>query len=388
MANMAPEERIGKAAPGAAEAGPDRTAIEEARRYIAENAAAVDPVLKRFWDKKRVEWARFGPLVIGAAEAYDRLTSDGKKIRAGLVRLGYDACHGHDSPPATVPDGIQRAAGCVEVLHNAFLIHDDIVDNSDLRRNLPTVHRRYADAARGRFPTLEAALIYGNAVALNFGDKGQALAQELLLSAGFPGDVLLKAVTLLSQVTIETVTGQLLDVGDVRLPELDESLVFLIHEYKTAHYTVMLPLLMGAILAGASDDVLASIRGYAVPIGIAFQIQDDILGLFGEESLLGKPVDSDLKEGKKTLLFVHAHAAAPPADRALLERAHGNPQVTAADLHAVRRIVRETGALARSEAIARGLVEGGKRHIPAITASEHWQRILGGLGDYIIRRRT
>jgi len=370
----------------AADRGMDRAAIDEAKRYVADNAAAVNPVLRSFWASKRAEWERFGRIVRGAADAYDLLTSDGKKIRAGLVKLGYDACLGEHSPPSAIPDGLERAAGCVEVLHNAFLIHDDIVDNSDLRRNVPTVHRRYADGARERFPTFAAALAYGNAVALNFGDKGQALAQELLLSSGFPGDVLLKAVTLLSQVTIDTVTGQLLDVGDVRLSELNEELVLLIHEYKTAHYTVMLPLLMGAILAAAPDEALASIRSYAVPIGIAFQIQDDILGLFGDEQLLGKPVDSDLKEGKKTLLFVHAYAAAAPAGRLLLERAHGNPQAGPEDLHAVRRIVRATGALAQSEAIARRLVDDGKQHIAGVTRSSHWRRILGGLADYFIQR--
>jgi geranylgeranyl diphosphate synthase, type I len=364
-----------------------RPAIDEARRYVADNAAAVNPVLKDFWAAKRSEWGHFGDIVRGAADAYDLLTSDGKKIRAGLVKLGYDACHGEHSPPSAVPDGVQRAAGCVEVLHNAFLIHDDIVDNSDLRRNVPTVHRRFADASRERFPTPAAALAYGNAIALNFGDKGQALAQELLLSSGFPEGVLLKAVTLLSQVTIDTVTGQLLDVGDVRLSELGEGPVLLIHEYKTAHYTVMLPMLMGAILAAAPDEALASIRNYSVPIGIAFQIQDDILGLFGDEQLLGKPVDSDLKEGKKTLLFVHAYASAAPADRALLERAHGNPHAGPEDLQAVRRIVRETGALARSEAIAKNFVDEGKRYIPGVTASAHWRRILGGLADYFIQRR-
>lgn len=378
------EERRGRAEPGAT---PEGRTIEEARCYLAANAAAVDPVLKEFWSVKRAEWSRFGDIVVGGADAYDALTSDGKKIRAGLVRLGYDACHGDHSPASFVADGLQRAAGCVEVLHNAFLIHDDIVDNSDLRRNRPTVHRRYADACAERFRTPADALAYGNAVALNFGDKGQALAQELLLSSGFPEEVLLKAVTLLSQVTIETVTGQLLDVGDIRLAELDEQQVLLIHEFKTAHYTIMLPLLMGAILAGAPEAALAAIRGYAVPIGIAFQIQDDILGLFGEEDLLGKPVDSDLKEGKKTLLFVHAHAAAASGDRRLLERAHGDPGSTPADLEDVRRIVRETGALARSEGIARLFVAQGKLHIPAITASEHWRRILGGLADYFIQRR-
>jgi geranylgeranyl diphosphate synthase type I len=365
----------------------DLAAVDEARRYVADNADAVNLVLKRFWEEKRRQWEPIGAIVSGAADAYDRLTSDGKKIRASLVKLGYDACRGSGSPHPTVTDGLLRAAACVEVLHNAFLIHDDIVDNSNLRRNAPTVHRTYADEARGHFATDEEALAYGKAVALNFGDKGQALAQELLVSSGFPGDVLLQAVTLLSEVTTETVTGQLLDVADIPLPQLTEDQVLQIHEFKTAHYTVMLPLLMGGVLAAADAGVQNSIRGYAIPIGIAFQIQDDILGLYGDSEVLGKPVDSDLKEGKKTLLFVHAYEVATSEQRALLERIHGNPNLTLEDLGRVRDIVVESGARERSEAIARELVQQGKGCIAGITDSSQWRRILGGLADYFILRR-
>ncbi len=366
---------------------PDMKAVEEARRYVAENADAVNPVLRRFWDEKRREWQGLGKIVHGAADAYDLLTRNGKKIRASLVKLGYDVSRTERSPRCAVADGVFRAAGSIEILHNAFLIHDDIVDNSDLRRNEPTVHRRYANASRARFATDEDALAYGRAVALNFGDKGQALAQELLLSSGFPGEVLLKAVTLLSRVTIETVTGQLLDVGDVRLPELTETQVLQIHEYKTAHYTVMLPLLMGATLAGVKEPMLESIRGYAIPIGIAFQIQDDILGLYGDREVLGKPVDSDLKEGKKTLLFVHAYEVATPPDQAILERIHGSSDLAAGDLERVREIVRNTGALSRSRRIAHDLVRQGKAHIHSMSPAPNWRRMLAALADYLILRR-
>ncbi len=362
-------------------------AVEEAKTYVAENAESVNPVLRRFWEEKRAEWQRFGQIVSGTADAYDLLTADGKKIRAALVKLGFDACRHEDSPSSEVGDGIFRAAACVEALHNAFLIHDDIVDNSDLRRNQITVHRRYANDNRSRFESDEAALAYGCAVALNFGDKGQALAQELLLSSGFPGEVLLRGVALLSQVTIETVTGQLLDVEDVPLRELSEEQVLRIQEYKTAHYTVMLPLLLGGILAGAGPGVRESIRAYAIPIGIAFQIQDDILGLYGDSCVLGKPVDSDVREGKKTLLMVHAYEAANAEERQVLERTHGNPDLQPGDLHRVREIVRSTGALERSEAMGRDFVVRGKQHITGMTESDHWRRILGGLADYFIIRR-
>lgn len=369
------------------EVHPNMVAVEDAKRYVEINADAVNRVLKEFWEEKRAEWKRFGPTVTGAAEAYDQLTSDGKKIRAGLVKLGFDACRTAESPTSKRVDGIYWAAASVEVLHNAFLIHDDIVDNSDLRRGAPTVHRRYADRTRERFPNGEAALAYGRAVALNFGDKGQALAQEFLLSSGFPDDIVLRAVALLSEVTVETVTGQLLDVGDVKISELTEDQVFLIHEFKTAHYTVMLPLLMGAILAGAGRDRLKRIRAFSIPLGIAFQIHDDILGLFGDQKILGKPVDSDLREGKKTLLFVHAYAAAGEAERKFLERVHGNPAANESDLARVREIVRSCGALAKSEEIALNYVRLAKPHVEAIATSPEWGRILAGLADYFILRR-
>jgi len=361
--------------------------IAAARAYLTESAARVNPVLRRFWDEKVREWDRFPEIIRASFAAYDILTADGKKIRAGLTRLGYEICAGPRSPGTPVPDGIDRAAACVEILHNAFLIHDDIVDQSDLRRNRPTAHRRFADAARARFRSDEEALQYGRAVALNFGDKGQALAQELLFSSGFPDPLLLRAVRLLSRVTAETVAGQLLDVDDVRLPDLTEELVLQIHEYKTAHYTIMLPLQLGALLAGAPEAVLPALRDFAIPLGLAFQIQDDILGLFGDEETLGKPVVSDVREGKKTLLIVHAYAAAAPAARASLESAHGNAGLTGETLEEVRRLVRETGALERSERMARALVDAGKEIIPVITSDPRWASILYGLADYLIERR-
>ncbi|MCK4303899.1 MAG: polyprenyl synthetase family protein [Candidatus Eisenbacteria sp.] len=362
-------------------------AVDKAKQYLAENAVAVNPVLEQFWEAKRREWQPLGESVAGAADAYCHLTANGKKIRAGLVKMGYDACHHESSPRSTVANGVLRAAGSVEILHNAFLIHDDIVDHSDLRRSAPTVHRRYADKARSRFNTELEALAYGQAVALNFGDKGQALAQELLLSSGFPEGVLLRAVTLLSEVTIDTVAGQLLDVADVKLCELTEAQVLRIHEYKTAHYTVMLPLLLGGVLAGVHESVLEGIRSYAIPIGIAFQIQDDILGLYGDSDVLGKPVDSDVKEGKKTLLFVHAYEAGSAQERSVLERVHGNSDLAPGDLERVREIVRSTGALSRSEELARKLVRQGKDCIQGTALAPHWKRILGGLADYFILRR-
>jgi len=359
-----------------------------ARRYLSENAERVNRVLIEFWSRKRADWAGFPDIIGSAFETYDQMTRSGKKIRAGLVLLGYDVCRASRTAGPSIEDGVHRAAAAVEILHNAFLIHDDIIDHSDLRRSMATVHRRYADANRARFATEEEALAYGRAVALNFGDKGQALAQELLLSSKFPSPVMLQAIALLSRVTADTVAGQLLDVVDVPLARLTEGVVLQIHRFKTAHYTVMLPLQMGAILAEAPAEVFPAIESFAIPVGIAFQVQDDILGLYGEEEVIGKPVGSDVREAKKTLLMVHAFAAAAQDERAFLEAMHGNETITLAELERVRGIVRQTGALERSEAFARDLVQRGKTHIPGICRDPRWQAILEGLADHLIQRRN
>jgi geranylgeranyl diphosphate synthase type I len=366
--------------------GIDSTAVEEARRYLRERTVPVNQALRRFWEQKREQWSGFPKIIRAAFDAYDRLTSEGKKIRAGLLCLGFEAARHPGSPPSRVSDGVERAAAAMEVLHNAFLIHDDIMDRADLRRNQPTVHCIYSDELRRRGVSLEDANAYGCAVALNFGDKGQALAQELLLSSGFPDEVLLPAIRLLSQVTDETVGGQLLDVVQVPLSELTAEHVLRIHEFKTARYTVMLPLLAGAILARADESVLDAIRGYAIPVGIAFQIKDDILGLYGDQSILGKPIDSDVREGKKTLLFVHAYESAGAEDRALLLRLHGKAALSAAGLFTVRTIVQRSGAVERSQQIARDLVEQGKTFVTALTRDPGSRRILCGLADHLIQR--
>ena len=361
--------------------------ISEARRYLSANAERVNRVLIDFWARKQAAWAGFPEIIASAFETYDRMTRSGKKIRAGLALLGYDMSRGARTTGPGVEDGAYRAAGAIEILHNAFLIHDDIIDHSDMRRSMATVHRRYADANRLRFASEEEALAYGRAIALNFGDKGQALAQELLFSSEFPGDVTLSAIALLSRVTADTVAGQLLDVRDVPLARLAEETVLQIHRFKTAHYTVMLPLQMGALLAGAPPEVLPRIEDYAIPVGIAFQVKDDLLGMYGEEQELGKPVGSDVREGKKTLLMVHAYAAGGADDRGFLEAMHGNEAVTRKELERVRAIVRDTGALERSETFARELVERGKTHIPSMCGEARWQRILAGLADHLIQRR-
>lgn len=360
--------------------------IEETTFYLSQQAIAVGHALNEFWEHKRAQWSGFPSLITDTFDIYESLTGGGKKLRAGLMLLGYHACRHPGSPVCTSANGLLRAAGALEILHNAFLIHDNIVDRSELRRGKPTVHIRYSAAYQNKRSTWEDAARYGNSVALNVGDQGQALAEQLLLTSGFPSDVLLTVISKLGSIVSSTVMGQLLDLEPIPLEHLTEERVRLIHELKTANYTILLPLTIGALFAGASEAVLDAIRRFSIPAGMAFQLRDDVLGLFGDESIIGKPVDSDLREGKKTLLFVQAYRAASEDDRRFVASVHGSSTPTDADLLRVRAIVVATGALRHSDDLAAGMVDTATSFVPAITAKPESQRMLRAVAEYCRER--
>ncbi|MCC7026188.1 MAG: polyprenyl synthetase family protein [Saprospiraceae bacterium] len=361
--------------------------LKEAKSYILNRAGEVESTLSEFWVLKHLEWRAFPGIIHEAFDLYDELTNGGKKLRAVLTILGYEACRHLKSPNTEIEYGLQRVAAAVEILHNASLIHDDIIDRSELRRGKATIYRRYSNRYISLFSSNEEAIHYGIALALNLGDQGQSLAEQLLLSSGFPEGILLRAVSLLGVTTSETVVGQFLDIEHVSLDKITQDQILQIYEYKTARYTVQCPMMLGAILADAPESVLAGIREYAIPIGIAFQIQDDILGLFAEPKTTQKTGDEDLKEGKKTILFELAYKRACATDKQFLLSVHGNPQATHADFLRVKDIITYTGASHAAKEMASKLVEKAKAVIPLITCEPTSRDKLLLIAEYCIHRR-
>ena len=364
------------------------TRLNEAKSYLFNRGAEVESTLSEFWELKHSEWQLFPGIIHEAFDVYDELTRSGKKLRAVLTILGYEACRHYESPNSKTENGLQRVAAAVEILHNASLIHDDIVDRSELRRGKATIYRRYANRFISLFSSIDEANHYGIALALNLGDQGQALAEQLLLSSGFPEGILLRAVSLLGTTTAETVVGQFLDLELVTLDKITQDQILRIYEYKTARYTVQCPLMLGAILADAPESVFAGIREFAIPIGIAFQIQDDILGLFAEPMAMQKTGDEDLKEGKKTILFELAYKGACTTDKQFLLSVHGNPLATDADFLRVKDIITYTGARHAAEEMAARLAEKAMEVIPTITSEPTSRNKLLLLAEYCIKRRN
>jgi geranylgeranyl diphosphate synthase type I len=271
----------------------------------------------------------------------------GKRIRPLLCVIGWHAGSG----PDPVPGAVLRAAAALELFQSFALVHDDIMDGSELRRGRPTAHRELAavQAAAGR-PTARAEA-HGLAAGLLLGDLALVWSDELLHSAGLTPRQLARVLPLVDRMRTEIVYGQYLDLLRTGRPAEHASVeaALRVLHFKTATYTVQRPLGIGAAAAGAPADVLRACDAYALPLGEAYQLRDDLLALFGDPASTGKPGLDDLREGKATVpMSLALHRAAGP-DLDLLRDRLGAPDVTEGDAERIRGIVESTGARSTTE---------------------------------------
>lgn len=316
------------------------------KKYWTYTKERFDPVLSQFLAKEIQETQEIRPEVVEFVEiATEFVLAGGKRLRPAFLSAGHKVMGGENESLAI------KAGMAVELLHAAALVHDDIIDNSELRRGRPTVRRVIAD----RFD--DEGL--GDSLAIIVGDTLLAMANKVASSINEDRP----ARAYFDQMCAEINLGLYLDIlGDTR-EKVDLDWVMKVMEYKTVRYTVEKPLLIGASLGGASSEKLEVMSGYAIPLGIAFQIQDDILGMFGDEGRVGKPVDSDPKEGKKTLLTLETIQRLKESRRELeLERLKeilGNPNLSMGDYLWVQELIIETGALEKARETACNLKSWG-----------------------------
>ncbi len=325
--------------------------------HVSQTRARVEAWLAA-WLESRVAEARQrgSSLAAVSAAARDLVTRGGKRARAALLAAAYEACGGPGGGAAVV-----AAGGALELFQGYLLTHDDWMDGDDVRRGGPSVPA----LMREHFGE------HGDAMSILAGDLLSAWAQRALLEVERPAAQVLGAMRELSLASEDVVSGQILDVHGMASVPAD---VDLVHALKTASYTVRAPVVMGARLAGASEGQVAALVAFAQPLGVAFQLRDDVLGAFGDPAAMGKPSGSDLREGKRTALVIHAlsqaHAtgagrAAAETLRAALGRADASDAQVAAALEALestgaRRAV-EAGIAARvaasREALGRAELE-------------------------------
>jgi geranylgeranyl diphosphate synthase type I len=259
------------------------------------------------------------------------LGSGGKRIRPVLCVAGWQAAGGTGAPSPVL-----KAAASLEMFHAFALIHDDIIDASDTRRGRPTVHRQVST---------EAAILIG--------DLALVFADDLLHSAGLTPAQLAAVLPIADALRADTIYGQYLDISHAGQPTADPRPALAIIRYKTAKYTIEGPLLFGAALAGTNGNATCAptLAAYGIPVGEAFQLRDDLLGVFGNPHDTGKPALDDLREGKATVLMALALQNATPAQRRTLHRHVGNPHLAHDDADQIRTVLADTGARAAVESM-------------------------------------
>lgn len=305
----------------------------------------------------------------------------GKRVRPALVIAGYRAVGGKDVEkivPASLP---------IEALHSYFLIHDDIMDEDEMRRGLPSLHKLYEKYHRENFSN-DNSERFGENMGIVAGDISNSFAVSQLIESDFEPEVKIEALKKFEEIHRYTGYGQTLDVifNEKDADEVSEDDVLTIHLLKTAQYTIAGPLELGAIFGRGTDEQKEMLRDCGIKAGKSFQIYDDILGLYGKEERTGKPADSDIKEGKKTLLVLKALENGNEEQRETILNALGNEDVEEEEVEKVREIVKETGSYDYSWNLAMKLAKRGKEVLDDDVLDPEIVGFLKGLADYIITR--
>ncbi|MET9295921.1 polyprenyl synthetase family protein [Streptomyces sp. NPDC003077] len=331
---------------------------------------AVDAVIGRFLDAKT--HAGTNPQLPRLVHFLrDFLTGGGKRLRPVLCCCGWRAAGGGDLAP------VLSAAASLELFHTFALIHDDVMDRSDTRRGRPTVHRALAARAGGR-QHLPDAERFGANGAILLGDLAMVWSDELLHNGGLPPERLAAARPVLDAMRSEVMYGQYLDL--LTSTDLDSGLdtSLTVIRYKTAKYTVERPLQIGAALAGGGPSVLRACSAYGLPLGEAFQLRDDVLGVFGDPAVTGKSRLDDLREGKRTTLLAVALELAEPVQGRTLRSLVGRADLDEDGAAVVRGIFRSTGAL---HTVERMIDERRRRALHALRRSPFPAELRARLDD-------
>ena len=371
---------------------------------MAESTRLVDLVqtgIDRFLDER-------DQIVVGIASDlqplldYSRdLLRGGKRFRALFCYWGWQAASGvtTDFDPMADDDApldlspVILAAGALELFHAAALVHDDIMDNSDTRRGMPAAHKRFEALHRdGRW--LGNASEFGRAGALLLGDLLLGWSDEMFdsgIRALDSAEAGSNARTEFNRMRTEVTAGQYLDVLDERAWQgFDESdLLSRAHRvivYKSAKYSIEAPLAIGAALAGASREQTEALRRFGLPLGIAYQLRDDLLGVFGDPAITGKPAGDDLREGKRTVLIALARTQLAPNSRSLLDELLGDSELSDQQVKMLQASIEQSGAVDRVERIIDRNVSIARDALGSARISAAAKEQLERLADTVTQR--
>ncbi|MFE9018002.1 polyprenyl synthetase family protein [Streptomyces sp. NPDC007808] len=335
----------------------------------AEFKGRIDTVLTAFLAEEAEQLVGIDDALEPVAEQLQAAARHGKRLRAAFCYWGWRAAGQPDS------DLLVRAAAAMELVHAAAVVHDDLIDDSPLRHNLPTAHVALQTAVTGRSPTARSA---ARSLAMLVGDHLMALAGQLFATSGLPAAFLARARPMWAELARELIAGECLEILSTGTsPDADVSLKVV--RYKTAKYTVEQPLLIGGLLAGATPDLRAGLSAYGIPLGEAFQLRDDLLGLFGEPSRTGKASLDDIRGQRPTALLAATWHAALPAQREHLTAVLGRADLTDEHLYEVRELMSALRAPDQVEDMIASRAREAVGHLDALDIPHPARRALTDL---------
>lgn len=277
-------------------------------------------------------------------------------------------------------------AASLEFLQACALIHDDVMDGSESRRGLPAVHHRFANLHRGQ-QWLGSPETFGVGAAILLGDLCLSWADETLMTADIEPRRLAAAKRVYDEMRTELIAGQYLDLQEQARGGGSVDRARKVMQFKSAKYTIERPMHIGAAAAGADAAIMAAYSAFGIPLGEAFQLRDDVLGVFGDPRITGKPAGDDLREGKRTVLVATALARADAVQQQFMREHLGDPMLEAVDIDRMRDIIESTGALAETEAFVERLLETALAAIDTDLVEPEARRMFIELADAATHRK-
>jgi geranylgeranyl diphosphate synthase type I len=341
----------------------------------------VDRSLREFLDRQRPLFD--DPHLKTLLSAATDFLAGGKRLRPAFCYWGWRAAGGGDEP------GLYAAAASLELLQASALVHDDVMDASDVRRGRPSAHRRFErlHAESGWHGSAEQ---FGEAVAVLLGNLLLVWTGQMWRTSGLAPEVLAVAQPVYDHMLNELMCGQYLDLLEQAKGESTFDSALRVALYKSGKYSVEHPLRLGLLLAAGERrpwiDTLC--MQYGQQVGIAFQLRDDVLGVFGDPAETGKPAGDDLREGKRTMLIARTLAAASPAQAEVVHTLLGDPELDAEGIERLRTIIEETGALASCEGMIKNYLDDALHALERAPIEETARTALGSLAVAATSRRT
>jgi geranylgeranyl diphosphate synthase, type I len=340
----------------------------------------VEKALREFLDEATPPLTAIGAELEPLAEAGRAFVlQGGKRLRPSFCYWGFRA--------TGAPEGeeIVRAAAALELLHACALVHDDVIDGSDTRRGAPAVHRKFAALHRTSGWRGDPER-FGEAAAILLGDLALIWAGAALEGSGFDAVTIQRAAPVWDAMRVEVMCGQYLDVVEQARGGGSAERALRVARFKSAKYTIERPLHLGAALGGGNDELMAAFSAYGLPLGEAFQLRDDLLGVYGDPDVTGKPAGDDLREGKRTVLIAYAVEAANRAQTEQLQSRFGDPQLDDDGVTVLREVIAATGAVRRVEQLIVDHTDEALRVLASADMDESARTALSDLATIATRR--